>query len=366
MKRWLVAAAAGGLGGGLVMLLTAWLLWTGAAPVAPGTAGTAGTARIRIPVGMTLSTAADTLAARGLLAHRRVFLWGARLTGQDRRLRAGLYELAFGQSPRDLIADLMTGVSVLVSLTIPEGWNSDEIAARTASVFGFVPEVFLSVADSLAHEAVLAYHLMRRAPGDSARAAVDYGSIYHWSEGMLAPDTYYFAEGSSELTVAAVLVAKQLERLVKVRETQPQGLAGSLAPLELLTLASIVEAEARRDDERALIAAVYSNRLRSHWRLEADPTVAFALQKKGQRLYHRDLKVDSPYNTYRHFGLPPGPIGAAGWASLQAAAHPDTNCGAFYFVADGGDGHVFSRTAKEHAAAVARFRAQRSRSRRAR
>jgi UPF0755 protein len=123
-----------------------------------------------------------------------------------------------------------------------------------------------------------------------------------------------------------------------------------------VTIASIVEAEARRADERARIAAVYFNRLRRGARLEADPTVAYVLDKRGERLLYRDLRVDSPYNTYANTGLPPGPIGTPGLASLAAAAHPDTLCDAFYFVADGEGGHVFSRTADEHRAAVARYR----------
>ena len=129
-------------------------------------------------------------------------------------------------------------------------------------------------------------------------------------------------------------------------------------------MASIVEAEARRDDERGRIAAVYANRLAASRRLEADPTVAYVLDKKGQRLFYRDLEVDSDWNTYRRQGLPPGPIGSPGEASLQAAARPDPACDALYFVSDGADGHVFSRTAREHEEAVRRFRRLRAEARR--
>ncbi len=106
----------------------------------------------------------------------------------------------------------------------------------------------------------------------------------------------------------------------------------------MLTLASIVEAEARQQDERPLISAVYSNRLRRNWRLEADPTVAYILEKRGKRMFFRDLEVDSPYNAYRWRGLPPGPIGNPGLASLLAAAVPDSTCDAMYFVSDGEGG----------------------------
>ena len=127
-----------------------------------------------------------------------------------------------------------------------------------------------------------------------------------------------------------------------------------------------METEARRDDERERIAAVYANRLRRNWRLEADPTVAFVLGKQGERLYFKDLKVDSPYNTYRVKGLPPGPIATPGLASLLAAARPDSSSTALYFVSDGADGHVFSRTAREHEAAVRKFKAVREQQRRQR
>ena len=124
----------------------------------------------------------------------------------------------------------------------------------------------------------------------------------------------------------------------------------------LLTLASIVEAETRLEQERALVAAVYANRLREGWRLEADPTVAFALDRKGKRLYHRHLEVDSAFNTYRRSGLPLGPIGNPGPAAMAAAAAPDSLCQAMFFVADGHGGHVFSRTAAEHRKAAEQFR----------
>ncbi|MBM4131087.1 endolytic transglycosylase MltG, partial [bacterium] len=125
---------------------------------------------------------------------------------------------------------------------------------------------------------------------------------------------------------------------------------------KLLTLASIIEAETSRPDERARVGAVYLNRLRLGMNLAADPTVAFATQKKGQRLLYRDLEVDSAWNTYRRRGLPPGPIGSPGMASLRAAARPDPACRELYFVADGEGGHVFSHTAQEHEAAVRRYR----------
>ncbi len=367
MKKALLAGAAGLLVG-LLCLAWGWHQWTGAGPAAPGTALSA---RVRIPQGMTLSAAADTLVARGLLGDRRVLLLGARLSGRERGLRAGLYELAYAQSPRDLLTDLTEGLSVQVVVTIPEGLDSGEIAGIIAQALGFPARQFLAVADSVARRTAADQQLLGSAAAfavhDSLLLATSrpgHDGVFHWCEGLLAPDTYHFAEGSEPQSVAALLVEAQLHRLQEAIVRGKGGTNGHLTPLGLLTLASVIEAEARHEDERGLIAAVYTNRLVRNWRLEADPTVAFVLGKKGERLFFKDLKVESPYNTYRHKGLPPGPIGAPGSASMMAAARPDSACQAMYFVSDGGQGHVFSRTAREHEAAVQRFRARRTRERR--
>jgi len=134
-----------------------------------------------------------------------------------------------------------------------------------------------------------------------------------------------------------------------------------MTPHEVLTLASIVEAEARVSDERPVIAAVYTNRLRRGMRLEADPTVAYAMGGYKGRLLYADLEIDSPYNTYRNKGLPPGPICSPGEASIRAALYPDPDTDALYFVARGDGSHIFTRTLREHQAAVRKVRSQRGR-----
>jgi UPF0755 protein len=123
-----------------------------------------------------------------------------------------------------------------------------------------------------------------------------------------------------------------------------------------LTLASIIEAETRMPEERALVSAVYHNRLRRNMRLEADPTVAYAMGGYKGRLLYADLDIDSPYNTYRNRGLPPGPICCAGSASILAALYPDATSEALYFVARGDGSHIFSRTLREHRIAVEQAR----------
>jgi UPF0755 protein len=360
-----VAAAAFLLG--LVVILWAWRMWTGPGPLsAPDReSGSAPVSDLmRIPPGMTLIAAADSLVARGLLKHSAVLLTGARLTGKGRALRAGLYELPFGASPRDLLQTLTSGAVVQVKVTIPEGLDAEEIADLVSGALGFSRDDFLAVADSLVMTTAQQGCLLKEddistGEYDSLLAAESarHPRRFRWCEGHLAPDTYQFAEGTAAAQAARFLVATQWARLDSVMSGSDDVL--DLSRQELLVLASIVEAEARRDDERPLIAAVYVNRLRKGWRLEADPTVAFILRKKGKRLFYRDLEVSSPFNTYRNRGLPPGPIGNPGRAALEAAAHPDTACRAMYFVSDGRDGHVFSRTAREHETAVRKFRRDR-------
>jgi UPF0755 protein len=255
---------------------------------------------------------------------------------------------------------------VQIKVTIPEGLDAEDVADLLAGALGFSREDFLAVADSLV---IAAARQGRLLPPDQSVAHYDsllagesarHPRRFRWCEGHLAPDTFLFAEGTDAATVAQFLVSTQWARLDSVMAGFAAAANLEFGRQDLLTLASIVEAEARLKEERPLIAAVYVNRLRQGWRLEADPTVAFILKKKGKRLFYRDLEVSSPFNTYRNKGLPPGPIGNPGPAALQAAARPDSTCRAMYFVSDGQGGHVFSRTAREHEAAVQEFRRARA------
>ncbi len=360
--KFLVRAAVAGLAAGLVLLAVLWHLWTAAGADTGG-----GVVKVRVPQGATWVAASDSLVRHRLLDHPVVLRLGVRLLGRESELRAGLYALARGSSPRSLVAALTKGTTVPVRLTLPEGWNATEVADEVARRLGFSAGAFLATADSLVRKLESGD---RRWPGaaslircDSLQVAatVPGTRTLHICEGYLAPDTYLFAEGSSPVEVAGLLVATQLKRLAHVDSLAQT--AVSLDPHQTLTLASIVESEARLPREQPLIAAVYRNRLAQGWKLEADPTVAFLLDRKGRRLYQKDLSVDSPYNTYRYPGLPPGPIGNPGLGALLAAVRPDSTCRAMFFVSNGAGGHVFSRTAAEHAKAVANFRKIRARTR---
>ncbi len=360
--KYLARAAAAGLLAGLILAGVLWRLWTAPGPDLPGGSSAA---EVRIPRGATWTAAADSLAARGLLEHPRLLPVMVRLRGDAGNLKAGLYRVPAGTPPRGLADLLVTGRTVPVRVTLPEGWTARRMAAELSAGLGFRSGVFLAVADSVVRS--LAADPVW--PGAASLARCDSvlrelgDDRFHLAEGYLAPDTYFFAEGTGAREAAALLVRTQLDRLDDALTAAP-GSGADLDPHQVLTLASLVETEARLDAERPLIAAVYLNRLRRGWKLEADPTVAFALDRTGTRLFRKDLEVDSPYNTYRRRGLPPGPIACPGTASLRAAARPDSSCRAMVFVSDGGRGHVFSETAAEHARAVARFRAVRDRQRR--
>ncbi len=359
MKRWIAGVFLLSLA--MAGALAWWGLnqWTGPGPLPEGSAEFV---LVEIPPGMTLKAAADTLVSHGLLRDRRVLLLGARAVGLDRGLRAGLYRLVPGTSPEELLNNLTSGRSVQIRVTVAEGLDSEETARIMAAALDFSAKAFLAAADSMvrleAESGKLLVETNSPARLDSilVKASAPGIRLFHWCEGYLAPDTYLFSVGTAAEAAAEHLFHTQMARLDSAFSLAPSKSSVFDSPHQLLTLASIVEAEARHDQERPLIAAVYSNRLQRNWRLEADPTVAYVLRKRGKRMFFRDLEVDSPYNAYRNKGLPPGSIGNPGFASILAAARPDSTCAAMFFVSDGKGGHIFSRTAREHEEAVARFR----------
>jgi UPF0755 protein len=178
-------------------------------------------------------------------------------------------------------------------------------------------------------------------------------------EGYLFPSSYAFLP---ETPAAAIVrrMAGETRRVLAAELAGGSPVAHELTPHEILTLASIVEAEAARPEERERIAAVYLNRLRKGIRLQADPTVAYALGGYRERLYYKDLGVESPYNTYRNAGLPPGPIGNPGRASIHAVLTPLPGSRELFFVSRGDGTHVFSETGEAHEAARLAIRAARA------
>jgi UPF0755 protein len=258
-----------------------------------------------------------------------------RLVAGGRPIRWGRYTVPPGTRPVDLLRRLVGGVVDQITVTVIEGSTVEDVGDRmTAAGIGDA-QAWRTVAANTSWIADLA----PRAPS---------------LEGFLFPDTYRFAVGTPPSTAAHHLV----DHFRTVWSELVSGERPWASALEIVTLASLVEAETNLPEERSRIAGVFVNRLRRGMLLQCDPTVVYALRRLGRwtgRLRHVDLEVDHPYNTYRFPGLPPGPINSPGRAALQAALHPMATED-LYFVARPDGGHTFSRTLREHNLAVVRLR----------
>lgn len=282
---------------------------------------------VSVPAGSGFSAVVDTLSARGIVGRPGLFTVYARLRGADREVRAGRYALAPGSSWNEVIRVLTQGNVVTVPVTIPEGFTLTQMAPRIAEISG-VP------ADS-----VLAY-----LAGDEV--VEDLGIPGPTPEGYLFPDTYRFTPGTRVSTVVETMVDRY--RAVWTPERRASLAEIDMTERELVTLASIIQAEARQVQEMPLISGVYHRRLDLGWLLQADPTVLYALGGPRERLLYAaiDSVADNPYNTYRQGGLPPGPIGAPGELAIDAALAPEGDY--LFFVARPDGSHVFTRSLADH------------------
>ncbi len=284
--------------------------------------------RITVPPGASFQQVTDTLVARNLVGNPTLFRAVARVRGNDRQIRAGLYAIPPGEGWFGILDRLVEGRVVTVPMTIPEGWTLRQIAGRVATVSGTPPEEVLAVLQTEdAHETW-------DVPGPGL-------------EGYLFPDTYLLTPGTSTESVVRTMTARYRSLWTPERRARAEELG--FTEREIMTLASIVQAEARGNTEMPRIAAVFHNRLRIGYLLQADPTVQYALGERRSRLLYRDIDsvADHPYNTYARPGLPPGPIGAAGEAALDATLHPEDH-DFLYFVARPDGTHIFTRTLEEH------------------
>jgi UPF0755 protein len=307
----------------------AWLMLGAVAAIACGGSG-GPAARVTVPTGATMRTAAESLHRAGVIGSPKAFRLYAKLRGFDRGIRAGTYLLSPDASWGSVLTALRSGKGVVQVVTIPEGYTLAQI------------EALLTTKLSL--------------PADSVRAATRDTALLHrldvptpTLEGYLFPDTYSYPPGTTA-RVAVQTMARQFEQRFKP-EWKPRLDTLALSRHDILTLASIVEREARLPAERPVIAAVYWNRLRKGMLLQADPTVQYALPQYQSRLMNKHLTVKSPYNTYKYPGLPPGPIASPGIASIQATLYP-ANVPFLYFVAHPDGHHEFRVKLEEHQAAA--------------
>jgi UPF0755 protein len=292
------------------------------------------TAFVTIPRGATLAAVVDSLMAYDAIRSPGFFRFYARLTGRARRIQAGTYSLPANGTTRAVLAELMNGRPAERRLVVPEGLWLEEIARVIARDVG-VP------ADSV----------LAATRDSSLRALVS--TPDSTMEGYLYPSTYLVP---TDATARDILEQMATEFRRQWREEWDARLDTlGLTRHELVTLASIIEGEVRDPRDRRFVSSVYHNRLERGMRLQADPTVIYAL-KDRRRLFERDLFVRSPHNTYVVAGLPPGPIGAPSAASIEAALYP-ANTDFLYFVARGDGLHVFSRSYAEHLQAIREIRA---------
>jgi UPF0755 protein len=287
--------------------------------------------------GETLRGVAAELQRVGVLRGTLGFQILARLMHLDRSIKAGQYSIRLGITVPALLHAFARGMSGLSLITIPEGLTTAEISVLLSNRLG-VP---IADFDSLAHHREFLDSLGVSAPS---------------VEGYLAPDTYEFLPGTSPEVAFRTMAAHQREVLLRAAAGR-DSLPLSMNLHQILTLASIVESEAQENDERPRIARVYLNRLQRHMRLQADPTVGYGLgMRPRSRLYLRQLRSDTPFNTYLFEGLPPGPICNPGRACVNAVINPMEGVKDLYFVARGGGRHLFAETYQQHLRNIARAR----------
>lgn len=272
------------------------------------------------------------LAEMGLT--RPGWKWRLLMRLEPHLYQAGEYLLESGWGPQSVLNKLSSGEVVQYRFTLVEGWTYRQLLAA------------LVENDKLVHE-------MDRASGQSRPVTGEAPGSEH-PEGWFLPETYQFTRGDSDRDILVRAHSAMQQALADAWDVREPGLPLE-TPYELLILASIIEKETSLDEERPQVAGVFVRRLNKRMRLQTDPTVIYGMGESFDGdIRRRDLKADTPYNTYTRHGLPPTPIAMPGRASLMAAARPapgDT----LYFVANGEGGHTFSRTLEEHQAAVDRL-----------
>lgn len=291
---------------------------------------------VTVKEGMPLKEISSVLEQRGLIRNRLVFMAWARLNGYSRRIKAGEYRLNPSMSSIRILEVLTRGVILTYTVTVPEGFSIKQIA-------GVLHEQGLARMDEF-----IAYALKSDSP---KKHGIESPSL----EGYLYPDTYIFARGLSVSSIIDVMVKRFKEIITPLNDMV---IKSGMSLNELVTLASIIEKETGRAEERPLIASVFLNRLRKNMRLESDPTVIYGIKDFSGNLKRKDLSTHTPYNTYMIRGLPPGPIASPGRDSLMAVLSPE-NTDFLYFVSKNDGSHYFSKTLEEHNRAVYKYQKKR-------
>ena len=287
----------------------------------------------QISPGSSLNEVSKILKKNKIIKNETSFILAVKLMGYEKKLQAGKFNLQKDKNNFQLIKKLVYGNEYLASVTVLEGWSLIQISAEIEKKIGIKQADFLEVS---------------RHPQFLKKLGIAAKSL----EGYLFPETYLFSEGVSAESIIETMVFQFRKNFSIDFKNRMQEIGFN--EIEVITLASIIEGEAIFDIERSKVSSVYHNRLKKGMKLQADPTIQYIIEGPSRRLLNKDLKIESPYNTYLNYGLPPGPINNPGLQSIKAALFPmETN---FYFFVAKGDGyHTFTKTEKEHRIAKRKF-----------
>jgi len=283
--------------------------------------------------GDTFDAVLATMHQTDIIKSKTKLRLAARFSGLRNKIKAGVYEIRGGTSALEILQQLSQGRVQLVRVTIPEGKHIRQIAAILQQTIAVDSTHFVAIC----YDTTFINNL--GIPSTSL-------------EGFLYPDTYLLASGMPPEDVVKNMVSEFVSNFGS--DLQKRGSEMGFSIIETLTLASIIEGEAVLPSERKTISGVYHNRLKRGMRLQADPTIQYIIKDGPRRILNSDLEIDSPYNTYKYAGLPPGPINNPGREAIVASLYPE-DVKYLYFVANGDGSHTFSRTLKEHLQAKARF-----------
>ena len=292
---------------------------------------------VKIREGLSTAEIADRLAEKDVINSTLKFRIWARIYGYDDKLRPGSYTFTLGMSYEEVFAKLLTGEKKLIQFTVPEGFGIKDIAERLYNLDLADKNEFLQAAENYAP-----YDYMKK-----------HKDVFFAAEGFLFPDTYT-VENDVEIDEILSLMANTFDEKLTA-SMRAQAAKMDLSIYDLITLASLVEREVRFPEDRAIVAQVLLKRLKLNMPLQTDATLQYLMDTPKEEVTIEDTQIDSPYNTYQHVGLPPGPIANPGMAAIEAVLHPaDTDY--LYFVADRSGHNHYAYTYEEHLNLVNKYR----------
>lgn len=309
--------------------------------------------RVSIKPGSSPVTIAHNLEENGIIRNNTIFVWYLKWKGIGSKFQAGEYAMKPGMTNDEIVDMLSKGQTIkeeMIRVTIPEGYTVKQIAEKLAETQSFDAAKFLEIAESSTNKYI----------ADAYRNIPEDKSIIHHLEGYLFPETYEFVKGTTEEEVVERML-QELDKKLAGLDVDVQKQLDKLGVTfhQMMTIASLVEREVVVDKERALVAGVIYNRIKQKMPLQIDATVQYLFDKPKERLFEKDLQIDSPYNTYKIPGIPPGPIGSPSIESIQAALFPEDTKYLFYVTKkDGSKEHLFAETFEGHKKNIAESKKQ--------